>query len=878
MELSTSLPVLACGRGFLPALVAIAGLIQAGPMQAADATWVGGLPVGPFHSEYDIPANWTPTGPPGGTAFFGASANTEVTILGNFIVGGWTFNPGAPAYTFSVGSGIDFTGAGIVTNGGSVTIVAQFLADVQFSNSSTAGNASIGTNDLSTVRFNDSSTAGSASISIAGLLQFNNTSTAGNASIVTVDLGEISFTGSSTAGSASIANNFFLDFRDSSTAGNASITNGDFAIVNGDRVPVVTDFSQSSGPNADHKLSAGSIAGGGIFYLGQNELTVGGNNLSTTVTGIISDGGFGGGGGTGGSLVKIGTGTLTLSGVDTYTGATTVNGGTLNVDGSIAASALTTINAGAVLSGSGSVGNTQINNGGIFAPGSGAPGSFMTVAGNLAFQLGAQYLVRINPATSSFANVTGTATLNGATVDAVYANGSYLSKRYTILQATGGVSGTFGALVDTNLPPNVHVGLSYDANDAFLDLTLNFSVPTGLNQNQQNVGNALTNFFNTTGGIPMAFAALSPAGLTQASGELATGTQQTTYDAMSQFLGLLTDPFVAGRGIPTTPSGGAPGYAEETDGSSAYASSSRKRSGAERDAYAALYRKAPLAQSYDPRWSVWAAGFGGSQTTDGNAAVGSSNTASRVFGTAVGADYIFSPSTIAGFAVAGGGTNFSVADGGTGRSDLFQAGAFVRHTAGPAYISAALAYGWQDITTNRTVTIAGIDQLQARFNANAYSGRAEGGYRVATPWMGITPYAAAQFTTFDLPAYAEQAIVGANTFALAYGARDVTDTRSELGLRTDRSWAMASGILTLRGRFAWAHDFNPDRNIGATFQTLPGASFVVNGAMQAHDSALTTVSAEMKWLNGWSAAATLEGEFSQVTNSYAGKGVVRYAW
>jgi hypothetical protein len=33
-----------------------------------------------------------------------------------------------------------------------------------------------------------------------------------------------------------------------------------------------------------------------------------------------------------------------------------------------------------------------------------------------------------------------------------------------------------------------------------------------------------------------------------------------------------------------------------------------------------------------------------------------------------------------------------------------------------------------------------------------------------------------------------------------------------------------------------------------------------------------------KWLNGWSAAAIFEGRFSNVTNSYAGKGVVRYAW
>jgi uncharacterized protein with beta-barrel porin domain len=40
----------------------------------------------------------------------------------------------------------------------------------------------------------------------------------------------------------------------------------------------------------------------------------------------------------------------------------------------------------------------------------------------------------------------------------------------------------------------------------------------------------------------------------------------------------------------------------------------------------------------------------------------------------------------------------------------------------------------------------------------------------------------------------------------------------------------------------WAHDFDPDRSIAATFQSLPGASFVANGAAQVHDSALTTAS------------------------------------
>ena len=111
-----------------------------------------------------------------------------------------------------------------------------------------------------------------------------------------------------------------------------------------------------------------------------------------------------------------------------------------------------------------------------------------------------------------------------------------------------------------------------------------------------------------------------------------------------------------------------------------------------------------------------------------------------------------------------------------------------------------------------------------------------------------------------------------------YASKSVTASRSELGLRADKSWVLAEAILTLRGRAAWAHDFNPDRSIAATFQALPGASFVVNGAAQAPDAALTTASAELRWLNGFSLAGTFEGEFSDVTRSYAGKGVVRYSW
>src|SRR6185369_11190427 len=200
------------------------------------------------------------------------------------------------------------------------------------------------------------------------------------------------------------------------------------------------------------------------------------------------------------------------------------------------------------------------------------------------------------------------------------------------------------------------------------------------------------------------------------------------------------------------------------------------------------------------------------------------------------------------------------------------------------YVAAALAYGWQDVTTTRSVTLAGLDQLQARFKANAYTGRLEGGYRVVSPWMGvgITPYAAGQFTTFNLPAYTEAAVIGSNTFALRYGAKDVTASRSELGFRTDKTFALVGTLpetmLTLRSRFAWAHDYSSDRSIGATFQSLPGASFVVNGAAQSADKALTALAAELAWRNGFSLAGTFDGEFSGNSSSYTGRAVARHQW
>ncbi len=119
----------------------------------------------------------------------------------------------------------------------------------------------------------------------------------------------------------------------------------------------------------------------------------------------------------------------------------------------------------------------------------------------------------------------------------------------------------------------------------------------------------------------------------------------------------MSDPFVAGRNGGFGGDAGAIPFAEES--ALGYAA---KKPRVPRDAFAKFPTKADVARNdlFDRRWSVWGAAFGGGSNTAGNAALGSNDATARAFGFAVGADYRLSRDTLAGFALAGGGTNFSV--------------------------------------------------------------------------------------------------------------------------------------------------------------------------------------------------------------------------
>ena len=160
-----------------------------------------------------------------------------------------------------------------------------------------------------------------------------------------------------------------------------------------------------------------------------------------------------------GGLIKGGSGILTLTETASFTGATRVDAGGLDVRKGLKSNL--GIANGATVWASGAFGGNVDNNGQFFN-GAGTPatiaGNFIqSSTGNLGVWLG------------SSLRVTGTATLNGQMSILGVKSGYTTTAKETLLNAVGGVSGTFAGL---RAAPNVFLDatLSYDPNNVFLNI------------------------------------------------------------------------------------------------------------------------------------------------------------------------------------------------------------------------------------------------------------------------------------------------------------------------------------------------------------------------------------------------------------------------
>ena len=361
--------------------------------------------------------------------------------------------------------------------------------------------------------------------------------------------------------------------------GPTSIFGGYLAVVGPGSIATSSGVNVSAGGMFDisgtnNGASIRSLAGdqNGVVWLGSQTLTV--TAAQDVFAGMIA--------GSGGLTLTGGFEALT--GTNTYTGATTINGGILQVDGTITGSSNVSVNAGGTLAGTGIVDplTVTINSGGTLAPG--APGGLgtLTIDGTLLFNAGSFYAIDVAPGAgnNSAAAVVGSATLGGnGTVAVTPQLGRYSGAVYQILTTTTGLAGTFAGLtVNGKFAGNI--ALDYASNPGGVDLDVSgvslLTTPSGASQNQQNVINGINNAIvdgPANMPLPSQFQSLGNlAGpsllnaLSQLDGEAATGAERGAFQMMTQFLGLMLDPFVDGRGG-SFGSGGAIGFAPEQQAS-----------------------------------------------------------------------------------------------------------------------------------------------------------------------------------------------------------------------------------------------------------------------------------------------------------------------
>jgi len=231
-----------------------------------------------------------------------------------------------------------------------------------------------------------------------------------------------------------------LNLFESSTAGNAIITAS--AGSNGGEGGAIMFEGHSKGGTASISVfgngeldssstllmgvTIGSLEGDGLVFLGPKTLTIGRNNQSTSFSGVIQDGGINQG--TGGSLTKLGRGTLTLTGANTYTGTTTISAGVLrvsNTSGSGTGTGAVNVNAGTlggkgIIAGATTVG-TGSGTGAFLAPAVGTNvQATLTIQSALTFNVNATY------------TYTFRAKRNMARTDQVIANGVMINSGATV--------------------------------------------------------------------------------------------------------------------------------------------------------------------------------------------------------------------------------------------------------------------------------------------------------------------------------------------------------------------------------------------------------------------------------------------------------------
>jgi autotransporter-associated beta strand protein len=379
--------------------------------------------------------------------------------------GSGTFINNGGAFFFGDGGQTDFFDSAtaddgtFIVNGG--TADGAFGGLIQFFGNSTAGSGTFTVNGPS------------ASGAFGGIVYFYDTASAGEGTFTLNDGASLIFT----AASASTAANATLIANGGPSGGGTIVFTG--ASTGGTaRVQVFESGELDISFHDQPGVTIGSLEGDGQVLLGSHQLKVGTNNLSTTFSGVIQDRG---------SLSKLGTGALTLSGNNTYGSGTMISAGVLKVNnetGSGTGTGVVNVNAG-TLGGKGTVAGavtvgTGSGAGAFLEPSIGVlKTTSLSVQSALTLKADSTYTYKLNTRRAKADKViaNGVTIESGAQFNFVAAGNKTLTlgKKFVAISNTAAtpISGTFANLPDGStftVGPN-SFQVSYSGGDGN-DLTL----------------------------------------------------------------------------------------------------------------------------------------------------------------------------------------------------------------------------------------------------------------------------------------------------------------------------------------------------------------------------------------------------------------------
>ena len=564
-------------------------------------------------------------------------------------------------------------------------------------------------------------------------------------------------------------------------------------------------------------------------------------------------------------LQKAGTGTLTIAGTATYTGSTTIDGGTMIVNGSIASSSGLLVNPLGTLSGSGTVPSTVVN--GTVAPGT--PGSALTVAGTYTQNAGGTYRATVTAAgLSDRLDVTGTAALNG-TLAVAAAPGNYLPNRtYTLLNATGGVTGGFASVVSNY--PFLLPTLGYGANSVSLSLAPGGFAQGGQTPNQRAIGAVLDQSVATASGdfasvisaLSLLSAAQAPAVFEQLSGQnysaFATGAVQSAQLFMNNF-------------------------AQQAGGGAAPQSAAAGSGGSGGPGRLSLAEACDVScdATLPSRWGVWGGAIGGVGTVAGDSA--SRGVSYNIGGFAAGLDRRFDPQFVAGVALGyTSATQFTQGMEGRGTSDTVMGALYGNFTGGAFYLDSLAGYAHGENRLQRPVNIPGLAPRVAsgQSGSDQFFGQIEGGYRVELGGIAeafATPFARLQASTTRQGGFTE---TGADALNLTVAAQTTNSLRSvigsQIGGNIDAGWREK---LKLVARLGWSHEFaDTARPVTASFAGAPALPFSVTGAAAPRDGAVLGLGASTTIADAVTLSLRYDGELAGGNTSHSLSLGLRMTW